>query len=81
VPGVALGIDFRPERLDLPSDGIKAAPDTGVEVFNADSCRRLSGFQRCGAGTAPRGWLTIDDIINARIPDPGGWRVCAFPSK
>jgi DNA polymerase (family 10) len=65
--GTALEINSHPERLDLPSDHIKAARDAGVKfAINTDS-HSLGhlDFLRYGIGTAQRGWVTADDVINA----------------
>ena len=65
--GTALEINSHPERLDLPSDHIKAARDAGVKfAINTDS-HSLGhlDFLRYGIGTAQRGWATADDVINA----------------
>jgi DNA polymerase (family 10) len=64
--GTALEINASPQRLDLPSDHIRAARDAGV-VFAIDSdAHSVSdlGNMPYGAGTAQRGWLTPDDVIN-----------------
>ena len=65
--GTALEINSHPERLDLPSDHIRAARDAGVKfAINTDS-HSLGhlDFLRYGIGTAQRGWATADDVINA----------------
>lgn len=65
--GTALEINSSPERLDLPSDYIKAARDAGVK-FAISTDSHATGhldFLRYGVGTAQRGWLTTDDVINA----------------
>ena len=64
--GTALEINASPQRLDLPSDHIRAARDAGV-VFAIDSDAHSVGDlgnMPYGAGTAQRGWLTPDDVIN-----------------
>ncbi len=73
--GTALEINASPQRLDLPSDHIRAARDAGV-VFALDSdAHSVSdlGNMPYGVGTAQRGWLTPDDVINtwplARLRD------------
>ena len=64
--GTALEINASPGRLDLPSDHIRAARDAGVKfAINTDS--HATGhldFLRYGVGTAQRGWLSADDVIN-----------------
>jgi DNA polymerase (family X) len=64
--GTALEVNSHPERLDLPSDLIRAARDVGVK-FAIDTDSHATGhlaFLRYGVGTAQRGWLTPDDVIN-----------------
>jgi DNA polymerase (family X) len=77
--GTALEINGQPQRLDLPSDHIKAARDAGVK-FAIDTDSHAVGaldFMRFGVGTAQRGWLTADDVINAWPFD----RLLAFLGK
>ncbi len=62
----ALEINASPQRLDLPSDHIRAARDAGVK-FAIDSDAHSTadlGNMPYGVGTAQRGWLTPDDVIN-----------------
>ncbi|HJY99759.1 MAG TPA: DNA polymerase/3'-5' exonuclease PolX [Streptosporangiaceae bacterium] len=64
--GTALEINASPQRLDLPSDHIRAARDAGV-VFAIDSDAHSVadlGNLPYGVGAAQRGWLTPDDVIN-----------------
>ncbi|MFZ0187566.1 MAG: DNA polymerase/3'-5' exonuclease PolX [Streptosporangiaceae bacterium] len=64
--GTALEVNASPQRLDLPSDHIRAARDAGV-VFAIDSDAHSvadQGNLPYGVGTAQRGWLTADDVIN-----------------
>jgi DNA polymerase (family X) len=64
--GTALEVNASPQRLDLPSDHIRAARDAGV-VFAIDSDAHSVadlGNMPYGVGTAQRGWLTPDDVIN-----------------
>jgi DNA polymerase (family X) len=64
--GTALEVNASPQRLDLPSDHIRAARDAGV-VFAIDSDAHSvadQGNMPYGVGTAQRGWLTPDDVIN-----------------
>jgi DNA polymerase (family X) len=65
--GTALEINSQPQRLDLPSDHLKAARDAGVKfAIDTDShAVGALGLLKYGVGTAQRGWLTPDDIINA----------------
>jgi DNA polymerase (family X) len=64
--GTALEINSHPDRLDLPSDHIKAARDAGVR-FSIDTDSHATGhmeFLKYGVGTAQRGWLAPGDVIN-----------------
>jgi len=64
--GTALEINASPQRLDLPSDHIRAARDMGVR-FAVDSDAHSTvnlGNMPYGIGAAQRGWLTPDDVIN-----------------
>ena len=64
--GTALEINAHPARLDLPSDHVRAAKQAGVKFAvdsDAHSVPEL-GNMRYGIGTAQRGWLTPDDVIN-----------------
>jgi DNA polymerase (family X) len=77
--GTALEINASPQRLDLPSDHIRAARDAGV-VFAVDSDAHSvadQGNLPYGVGTAQRGWLTPDDVINTWPLD----RLRAFLAK
>jgi len=57
---------LRTGRLDLPSDHIRAARDAGVRFAIDSDAHSVSdlGNMPYGAGTAQRGWLTPDDVIN-----------------
>ncbi|SHN20029.1 DNA polymerase/3'-5' exonuclease PolX [Streptomyces yunnanensis] len=64
--GTALEINAHPERLDLCDEDILRAKRHGVKfAVNSDahSTTHLP-YMRYGVGTAQRGWLTKDDIIN-----------------
>ncbi|HEX6467562.1 MAG TPA: DNA polymerase/3'-5' exonuclease PolX [Streptosporangiaceae bacterium] len=64
--GTALEIDSFPDRLDLPADLIRRAKRHGVK-FAIDTDAHGVGHHRnirYGVGTAQRGWLTADDVIN-----------------
>jgi DNA polymerase (family 10) len=64
--GTALEVNGHPARLDLPSDHIRAAQEAGAKFAvdsDAHSVPDLSNM-RYGIGTAQRGWLTADDVIN-----------------
>ena len=64
--GTALEINASPQRLDLPSDHVRAARDAGVRFAIDSDAHSVSdlGNMPYGAGTAQRGWLTPDDVIN-----------------
>jgi len=64
--GTALEINASPERLDLNDEQILAARRHGVRFVvdsDAHSPLHLANL-RYGVGTAQRGWLTKDDVIN-----------------
>ena len=64
--GTALEVNSLPDRLDLPDELIVRARRHGVR-FAVDSDAHAAGhldFLRYGIGTAQRGWLTADDVIN-----------------
>ncbi|WP_242911128.1 DNA polymerase/3'-5' exonuclease PolX [Actinomadura terrae] len=64
--GTALEIDSFPDRLDLPADLIRRAKRFGCR-FSVDTDAHSLGHHRnirYGVGTAQRGWLTPDDVIN-----------------
>ena len=62
----ALEINASPQRLDLPSDHIREARDAGVKFAIDSDAHSVSdrGNMPYGVGTAQRGWLTPDDVIN-----------------
>jgi DNA polymerase (family X) len=64
--GTALEINASPQRLDLPSDHIRAARDAGVRFAIDSDAHSVAdlGNMPYGVGTAQRGWLTRDDVIN-----------------
>jgi DNA polymerase (family 10) len=64
--GTALEINASPQRLDLPSDHLRAARDAGVKFALDSDAHSVSdlGNMPYGVGTAQRGWLTPDDVIN-----------------
>ncbi|MGW0878485.1 DNA polymerase/3'-5' exonuclease PolX [Streptomyces sp. NPDC002671] len=64
--GTALEINAAPERLDLRDEDILRARRHGVK-FAIDSDAHATPHlanMRYGVGTAQRGWLTKDDVIN-----------------
>ena len=65
--GTALEINGAPDRLDLSDEHIVAARRAGVRFAidtDAHAVTHLDNM-RYGVGTAQRGWLTADDVINA----------------
>jgi DNA polymerase (family 10) len=64
--GTALEINGSPHRRDLPDEHLRRAKAAGVK-FAIDSDAHATselGRPRYGVGSAQRGWLTADDIIN-----------------
>jgi DNA polymerase (family 10) len=64
--GTALELNAFPDRLDLSAENISRARRYGVK-FAIDSDAHAIGHlavMRYGVGTAQRGWLTPDDVIN-----------------
>ncbi len=65
--GTAMEVNCSPHRLDLRDEHILAAREHGVKFAldsDAHSVAQLD-YLRYGVGTAQRGWLTADDVINA----------------
>jgi DNA polymerase (family 10) len=65
--GTALEVNSFPDRLDLPDELILRAKRYGVRfAVNTDAHAAVHlDYLRYGVGTAQRGWLTVDDVINA----------------
>jgi DNA polymerase (family 10) len=64
--GTAMEINASPDRLDLGDELILAARAAGVKFAvntDAHAVKHLDNL-RYGVGTAQRGWLTADDVIN-----------------
>ncbi|MFF4587510.1 DNA polymerase/3'-5' exonuclease PolX [Streptomyces sp. NPDC001388] len=64
--GTALEINAQPDRLDLGDEDILRARSHGAKFAidtDAHSVPTLA-YLRYGIGTAQRGWLTPDDVIN-----------------
>ncbi|MFI1164180.1 DNA polymerase/3'-5' exonuclease PolX [Streptomyces sp. NPDC020801] len=64
--GTALEVNSQPDRLDLCDEDILRAKRYGVRFAvdtDAHSVLHLA-YLRYGVGTAQRGWLTADDVIN-----------------
>ena len=65
--GTALEVNSFPDRLDLRDEHIMWARRHGAKFAvdtDAHSTEHLP-FMRYGVGTAQRGWLTRDDVVNA----------------
>ncbi|MGH3253884.1 MAG: DNA polymerase/3'-5' exonuclease PolX [Streptosporangiaceae bacterium] len=77
--GTALEVNASPQRLDLPSDHIRAARDAGVKFAIDSDAHSVADLDNTpyGVGTAQRGWLTPDDVINTWPLD----RLRAFLAK
>jgi DNA polymerase (family X) len=65
--GTALEVNSYPDRLDLRDEHIMWAKRHGAKfTIDTDSHSTIHlGYLRYGIGTAQRGWLTKDDVINA----------------
>jgi DNA polymerase (family 10) len=65
--GTALEVNAFPDRLDLRDEHVMWAKRHGVKfAVDTDSHSTVHlPFMRFGVGTAQRGWLTRDDVINA----------------
>jgi DNA polymerase (family X) len=65
--GTALEVNSYPDRLDLRDEHIMWAKRYGAKfAIDTDSHSTIHlGYLRYGIGTAQRGWLTRDDVINA----------------
>ncbi|MFG3012703.1 DNA polymerase/3'-5' exonuclease PolX [Streptomyces cinerochromogenes] len=64
--GTALEVNAQPDRLDLCDEDILRAREHGVRFAvntDAHSVPHLAQL-RYGVGTAQRGWLTAEDVIN-----------------
>ncbi|MFF7995287.1 DNA polymerase/3'-5' exonuclease PolX [Kitasatospora xanthocidica] len=64
--GTAIEINSSPQRLDLRDEDVLRARRHGVR-FSVDSDAHATpqlGYPRFGIGTAQRGWLTAEDVIN-----------------
>jgi DNA polymerase (family 10) len=63
----ALEVNASPQRLDLPADHIRPAVDAGVKFAIDTDAHAVGDLDNMpyGVGTAQRGWLTADDVINA----------------
>ncbi len=65
--GTAIEVNAAPMRMDLTGAQARAAKEAGCKLAvdtDAHSSEEL-GSMRFGIGTARRGWLTADDVVNA----------------
>ena len=64
--GTALEVNASPARLDLPGDYLRQARDAGVKFAIDTDAHSFGDLEnmKYGVGTAQRGWLTADDVIN-----------------
>ena len=65
--GTALEVNAQPDRLDLCDEDILRAKEHGAKfAVNTDAHSVLHlAYLRYGVGTAQRGWLTPQDVVNA----------------
>ncbi|RKT12024.1 DNA polymerase (family 10) [Streptomyces sp. 1114.5] len=64
--GTAIEVNSSPQRLDLRDEDILRAKRHGVR-FSIDSDAHATphlAYPRFGIGTAQRGWLTAEDVVN-----------------
>jgi DNA polymerase (family 10) len=66
--GTFLEINSQPDRLDLIDVNARAAAEAGVGIVISTDAHRLHelGNLQLGVAQARRGWLTRDQIVNAR---------------
>ncbi|GII21625.1 DNA polymerase/3'-5' exonuclease PolX [Planosporangium mesophilum] len=64
--GTAMEVNSFPDRLDLPDEEILRAKQYGVKFAISTDAHAVAHLDnlRYGVGTAQRGWLTPDDVIN-----------------
>jgi DNA polymerase (family X) len=66
--GTFLEINSQPDRLDLIDTHARAAAEAGVGIVISTDAHRVHELANLGLGVAQarRGWLTRDQIVNAR---------------
>jgi DNA polymerase (family X) len=66
--GTFLEINSQPDRLDLIDTHARAAAEAGVGIVISTDAHRIHELANLGLGVAQarRGWLTRDQIVNAR---------------
>ena len=70
--GTALEIDGAPIHMDLDGNRARAAAATGATLTVDSDCHRAEALgrqMRFGVGTARRGWIGRDDVLNTRPLD------------
>jgi DNA polymerase (family X) len=66
--GTFLEINSQPDRLDLIDTHARVAAEAGVRIVISTDAHRLHELEnlRLGVAQARRGWLTRDQVVNAR---------------
>jgi DNA polymerase (family X) len=66
--GTFLEINCQPDRLDLTDNHARAAADAGVMLVISTDAHRLHELEnlRLGVAQARRGWVTREQVVNAR---------------
>jgi DNA polymerase (family X) len=66
--GTFLEINSQPDRLDLTDNNARAAGEAGVMLVISTDAHRLHELEnmRLGVAQARRGWVTAEQIVNAR---------------
>jgi len=66
--GVAIEINADPQRLDLDWTRVREAADAGVTISIGADAHNTAGMSNVelGIGIARKGWLTRDQVLNAR---------------
>ena len=67
--GTALEVDGAPSHMDLDSRRARSAATAGVTLTIDSDCHRVAALGRqmgFGVGTARRGWVGPDQVLNAR---------------
>ena len=70
--GTAMEIDGAPGHLDLDGALARRAAAAGVTLVIDSDCHRSDGLgrqMRFGVGTARRGWITCEQVLNTRTLD------------
>ena len=69
--GCALELNATPDRLDLNGSWARRALQLGARFTVSSDAHSTSelDFMRWGVGSARRGWLTAQDILNTRSLD------------